>query len=242
MGNDCGMKCGCIMVHLVACDVVCIVQYCGMECIVVWCVLCFGMHCDIECVVVVRFGMHWEWHGWWVCGCEYAGWGLCGQTTRYMDVDMDTPCGGDMWIWIMGTLGGDCAGRPPGTQWWGLCHVEAVYWMRLEYLGGYAMWGLCGQTTGYTSDCWHGWLIVDVYVVFTLSEHAVMWMWLRYVSGSWVCIIMGMYECLWMLGAYRYVEFHLCMHVCWLWLKNGRYGMCLYGHMHHLILCVGTCQ
>ena len=58
--------------------------------------------------------------GAYVCGCEYAGWGLCGQTTRYMDVDMDTGfgwrlCGQttrDMSM-CMRVLGGDCADRPP---------------------------------------------------------------------------------------------------------------------------------
>ena len=39
-------------------------------------------------------------------------------------------------LWIMGTLGGDCAGRPPGTYCGKIRHVEAVYWMGLEIWEG----------------------------------------------------------------------------------------------------------
>ena len=38
--------------------------------------------------------------GAYVCGCEYAGWRLCGQTTREMSM-------------CMRVVGGDCADRPP---------------------------------------------------------------------------------------------------------------------------------
>ena len=91
------------------------------------------MHCDLACIMIWMMRM-WIWVCWvvtvqtdpqvhrYVCGYGYAGWRLCGQTTRYMDMCED-----------MGMLGGDCADRPPCTWIW--------IWVRRVGAGE--------QTTGY---------------------------------------------------------------------------------------------
>ena len=43
------------------------------------------------------------------------------------------------------------------------------------------------------------------------------------------------------VGVYRYLDFYLCVHVCWLWLKNGNMGVCTVG-ISRISMCKELCM